>query len=188
MLGRLVAAMLGVAALCEWWDAAQADEVVSALPKANDITIFETSARIRQAWTEISFRGNRPKAWDQSFAPEFRASLRILTGLFEGKLEVGAAADRHAQLGFIDVDASRVDLQLGVNSGTWSYLAEWKLRDVFEPGFGDFITELDIYDLRVRKRFSAGLLDGLPNVARLVRQALATTAARPMSVAARYRA
>jgi predicted glycosyltransferase len=33
-----------------------------------------------------------------------------------------------------------------------------------------------------------GLLDGLPNVARLVQQALAETAPRPMSVAARYRA
>jgi len=33
-----------------------------------------------------------------------------------------------------------------------------------------------------------GLLDGLPNVARLVRKALAETAPRPMSVAARYRA
>src|SRR5262249_9993702 len=33
-----------------------------------------------------------------------------------------------------------------------------------------------------------GLLDGLPNVARLVSQALAETAPRPMSVAARYRA
>jgi predicted glycosyltransferase len=33
-----------------------------------------------------------------------------------------------------------------------------------------------------------GLLDGLPNVARLVRQALAETSPRPMSVAARYRA
>jgi predicted glycosyltransferase len=33
-----------------------------------------------------------------------------------------------------------------------------------------------------------GLLDGLPNVARLVRQALAETSPRPMSLAARYRA
>jgi predicted glycosyltransferase len=33
-----------------------------------------------------------------------------------------------------------------------------------------------------------GLLDGLPNVARLVQKALAETAPRPMSVAARYRA
>jgi predicted glycosyltransferase len=33
-----------------------------------------------------------------------------------------------------------------------------------------------------------GLLDGLPNVARLVRKALAETKPRPMSVAARYRA
>jgi predicted glycosyltransferase len=33
-----------------------------------------------------------------------------------------------------------------------------------------------------------GLLDGLPNVARLVRTALAETSPRPMSVAARYRA
>jgi predicted glycosyltransferase len=33
-----------------------------------------------------------------------------------------------------------------------------------------------------------GLLDGLPNVARLVEHALAETSPRPMSVAARYRA
>jgi predicted glycosyltransferase len=33
-----------------------------------------------------------------------------------------------------------------------------------------------------------GLLDGLPNVARLVRKALGETKPRPMSVAARYRA
>jgi hypothetical protein len=33
-----------------------------------------------------------------------------------------------------------------------------------------------------------GLLDGLANVARLVRQALAETKPKPMSVAARYRA
>ena len=55
----------------------------------------------------------------------------------------------------------RVELQLGINTGTWSYLAEWKPRDVFQPGFGDFIAELDTYDLRLRKRFSADLFDGL---------------------------
>ena len=161
MLGRLWSAALVVASFGVLPDPARADDVLPTAPSTMNLTTFEASSRVRFGWTELAFRGPRPKAWDGSVSPEFRASLRVLAGLFEGKVDIGALADRYEQLGFIDSDALRVELQLGINTGTWSYLAEWKPRDVFQPGFGDFIAELDTYDLRLRKRFSADLFDGL---------------------------
>ena len=163
MLGRLGAAALVVAAFATLHGTVRADEATLATPLSTNATILETSSRVRFGWTELAFRGNRPKAWDESFSPELRASLRVLAGIFEAKLEIGALADRYSRLGFIDADASRIELQIGINSGTWSCLAEWKPRDVFTPGFDDFLTELDTYDLRLRKRFSADLFEGLPS-------------------------
>jgi hypothetical protein len=131
-------------------------------PTPRDATIFETSARYRFAWTEIPFRPDRPKAWDERTGTEVRASLRVLAGLFEGKLEVGMMSDRSMNFGFVDSDVFRGDLQLGINSGAWSYLLEWKGRDIFEEGFGEFITGLNTYDLRVKRRFALDLFPDVP--------------------------
>ncbi len=153
----LVAAGLGVFAT-----GAIADELSTADAARRNATVFETSTRARFGWTEMAFRGDRPKAWDATESPEFRASLRFLAGIFEAKLEIGTLADRFAHFETIDANSLRGELQLGVNTGAWSYLAEWKPRDVFREGFGNFAVGLDTYDARVRHRFVANVFPDLP--------------------------
>ena len=162
MRGRFWPAALVVAGLGIIPNVARADELGRTEVAPSDAAVFETSARLRAGWTEIAFRGDRPKAWDESVSPEYRASLRVLAGLFEGKLEVGVQADRFTAFDFIDTDSLRGELQLGVNTGAWSFLVEWKPRDVFVPGFDDFLTGLNTYDLRVKNRFAASLFRDLP--------------------------
>ncbi len=141
---------------------AKAEEALVAGPVVTDTTIFETSARVRLGWSEIAFRGNRQKAWDATLSPELRASFRVLAGIFEGKIEAGVLSDHFAAFSDINTDSLRGELQLGVNTGAWSYLVEWKTRDVFEPGYDEFLTGLNTYDLRVKNRFAAGLFSDLP--------------------------
>lgn len=143
-------------------NAAAEDVVPPAELQRRDATILESSARLRLTWTEIAFRSNRPKAWDQIVAPEFRTSLRVLAGLFEGKVEIGAAGDRFAHFSDNSVDVMRGELQLGINTGDWSYLLEWKTRDVFELGYDDFMVGLNTYDARIRYRFTLDLIDDAP--------------------------
>ena len=157
-LAAFVVASAGVFAAC-----AEGDELLVASPARRDAITFETSARVRFVATEIAFRGDRPKAWDEIVSPEFRASLRILSGLFEGKLEVGALADRFAQYEIIDVDQVRGEAQLGLNTGAWSFLLEWKARNVFEPGLDEFIAGQNSYALRVRDRFALRGFADLPS-------------------------
>jgi hypothetical protein len=143
----LVAAALGTAT-------ASADDLPRPIePTRADVTTLETSLRLRSNWTEIAFRGKRPKAWDNIVSPEVRATLRVLEGLFEAKAEIGLASDNFTAHANNDVDALRGELGLGVNTGTWSYLVEWKTRDVFEPGYDDFLVGLNTYDARIRHRF-----------------------------------
>jgi hypothetical protein len=125
-------------------------------------TMFETSVRYRFAWTEIPFRRDLPKGWDEISGPEERIGIRVLSGMFEGKLEIGMISERFDTFSIVDADLFRGDAQLGVNIGAWSALVEWKGRDVFEPGFTEFITGLNIYDLRVRRRLTLDLFDGAP--------------------------
>jgi len=141
--------------------AAQADEAAPA-PSRPDATIFDTSARVRLAWTELPFRSNRPKGWDEIVAPEARAALRILAGLFEGKAEIIVAADRFAHFQDVNVDVLRSEVQLGVNTGAWSYLLEWRTRNIFEPGYDEFIIGQNFYAVRVRHRFPLAVFDDLP--------------------------
>lgn len=150
-LAALVAASLGI------MPSAQAGDFESS-PATPGLT-FETSARARLAWTEIAFRSNRPKAWDEISSPELRASLRLLSGLFEGKIELGAFADRYDHFESVDTDSLRAEVQFGINTGPWSALAEWKPRDVFQPGIGDFVVGLEMYDLRLRDRFALTMRD-----------------------------
>jgi len=131
-------------------------------PPAADATIFETSVRYRFAWTEIAFRRDVPKGWDEISGPETRIGGRVVSGMFEGKLEVGVISEHFDTFSAVDADVFRGDAQLGLNLGAWSALAEWKGRDVFEPGFGAFITGLNTYDLRVRRRLTLDLVDGGP--------------------------
>lgn len=141
---------------------ALADDVAAVAPKSTDSVLFETSTRVRLGWTEMAFRGNRPKAWDMTISPELRASLRVLEGLLEAKIEVGAWADHFDHFDSADINALRGDVQLGINSGTWSYLLEYKIREIFEPGYNDFVSDLETYDLRIRKRFAANLFADAP--------------------------
>ena len=156
-LVALVVAGLGTFSIC-----VRADDLSVADAVRHDITTLETSTRVHFGWTEIAFKGDRSKAWDEITSPEFRASLRVLAGLFEAKLEIDAFADRFAYFETIDTNSLRGELQLGVNTGAWSYLVEWKPRDVFREGFGDFAVGLNIYDVRLRDRFAANVFAGMP--------------------------
>lgn len=142
--------------------AAHAEDVAAVAPQSTGSLLFEASSRVRLGWTEIAFRGNRPKAWDETVSPELRSSLRLLDGLLEAKIEIGIWADHFARFEENDVDGLRGDLQLGVISGTWSTLIEYKIREIFEPGLEAFVADLETYDLRIRKRFAARLLGDMP--------------------------
>lgn len=162
MLGRIMLATLVVASISISLGTAGADDALSLVPKTTDAIVFESSARLRYGWSEIVLRGNAPKAWDESASPEFRASLRVLAGLFEGKLELGVVSDRFANLADIDTDSVRGELQLGINTGAWSYLMEWKPRNVLEPEFADLLARFNVYDVKVKHRFADELFSGLP--------------------------
>lgn len=163
MWGRWWQAACLAAAVCAVSPSgARAEDVVAVAPKSADGVLFETSARVRFGWTEMAFRGNRPKAWDATMTPELRASLRLLEGMFEAKIEIGAWADHFQHFDDVDVNAFRGDLQLGINAGTWSVLAEYKIREIFDPGYEEFVADLETYDLRIKKRFAADLFEGLP--------------------------
>jgi len=162
MLRRLVLATLAVASTSLLMGAARADDALVPVPKTTDAIVFEASARLGAGWSEIALGGNGPKAWDESVSPEFRASLRVLAGLFEGKLELGVVFDRFAHFADIDADSVRGELQLGINTGAWSYLAEWKPRNVLDPEFGDLRGRFNNYDVRVKHRFAGELFSGLP--------------------------
>ena len=131
------------------------------LKSGNSLTL-ESSFRTRFGWTEIAQRGSRPKAWDETVSPEARVSLKVLSGLFEGKLELGAVTDQFAHFDSSTNYSLRSDLQLGVNLGDWSIAGEWKGRDVFAYDNGDFLVGLNVYDLRVKRRFSSRMFAGLP--------------------------
>jgi len=162
MGGRQGLAALVVAGFAVFSTYARADELTVADAARPSVATFETSTRARFSWTEIAFRGDRPKAWDEITSPEFRASLRILAGLFEAKLEIGAIADRFARFETVDTNSLRGELQLGVNTGGWSYLLEWKPRDVFREGFANFVAGFETYDLRLRRRFTAAVFGDTP--------------------------
>jgi hypothetical protein len=162
MRGQFWCAAFVAASLSQNPTIACAGDALLAEPRVSDATIFETSTRLRLGWTEIAFRGDKPKAWDETLSPEFRASLRVLSGIFEGKIEIGALADRFTENKAISSDSLRGELQLGVSTTAWSCLAEWKPRDVFQPGFGDFLAGLNTYDVRVKNRFVADIFTGLP--------------------------
>jgi hypothetical protein len=153
----LVAVGFGVCA-----DALAQDASRSPTSLPTDTTIFETSVRYRFAWTEIPFRRDLPKGWDEVTGPEERIGIRVMSGMFEGKLEVGMISERFDTFSNVDADLFRGDAHLALNMGAWSTLIEWKGRDVFEPGFDEFITGINIYDLRVRRRFTLDLFGGAP--------------------------
>jgi hypothetical protein len=140
-------------------DALADERAPAALP---DATIFETSVRYRFAWTEIPFRRDLPKGWDEISGPEERIGVRVVSGMFEGRLEVGMISERFDTFSMVDADVFRGDAQLGLNVGAWSALIEWRGRDVFEPGFSEFITGLNTYDLRVRRRLTLDVIEGGP--------------------------
>lgn len=125
---------------------------------------MEASARVRLNWTEIAFRGNKPKAWDEITSPELRTVVRLQSGMFEGKLELAALGDLFDRHPSSNTRSLRAELQAGVVFGDWALLAEWKPRDVFAPGFDDFLVGLDAYDLKLRDRFSMTIVPGLTAV------------------------
>ncbi|MEQ1756588.1 MAG: hypothetical protein ABL973_20905 [Micropepsaceae bacterium] len=135
--------------------------VVQSAVAADSVTL-ESSARARFGWTEIAFRSDKPKAWDEIISPELRVSVKILSGLFEGRLELGALSDQFDRHETSSTNQIKAELQLGIRLGNWSILGEWKGRDTFSFEDHDFLVGLNVYDLRVRRRFVAPLFERLP--------------------------
>lgn len=129
---------------------------------SGDSLTIESSLRSKFAWTEIAQRSNKPKAWDEIISPESRISAKLLSGLFEGKLELGLLTDQFAHFDSSTSYSLKSELQLGIRLGNWSLLGEWKGRDVFAYDDDRFLVGLNTYDLRARHRFTAPLFDGLP--------------------------
>ena len=132
---------------------ASAEDLQGQLQTKSSISI-ESSLRTRLSWTEMAYRGNREKAWAEMISPEARVSLRLLSGILEGKVELGAVADDFVRFDLPSTDQLKAEVQLGLRLGDWSVLAEWKGRDTFIVG-------LNVYDLRVRNRFRTQLFDSL---------------------------
>lgn len=155
----------------KWGAAAVAAAVISAGPaRADDlqsqvqtksVLSLESSLRSRVSWTELAYRGNKDKAWAENISPEARVSLRLLRGIFEGKLELGAISDDFVGFDLPSTDHLKAEIQLGLRVGDWSVLAEWKGRNSFSHETQDFVVGLNIYDVRVRNRFQWRLLDSL---------------------------
>lgn len=139
---------------------ARADDLQSQVQTKSSLSL-ESSLRSRVTWTEIGYRSNKEKAWAEIISPEARVSFRLLRGIFEGKLELGAISDEFVQLDLPSTDHLRAELQLGMRIGDWSVLAEWKGRDSFSHDTGDFVVGLNVYDVRVRKRFPLRLFESL---------------------------
>jgi hypothetical protein len=142
-----------------------AEELTPLTPivRASDSLTFETSLRSKFGWTEIALRGDKPLAWDETVSPEARISAKLLSGLFEGKLELGVLTDQFAHFDAATSYSFKSELQLGIRLGSWSLLGEWKGRDVFAYDDGRFLVGLNAYDLRARHRFATSLFDGLPS-------------------------
>jgi hypothetical protein len=143
----------------------RAEELHPLTPVAigGDSLTFESSLRTKFGWTEIALRSNKPKAWDETVSPEARVSAKLLSGLFEGKLEFGILTDQFAHFDAATSYSLKSELQLGLRLGSWSVLGEWKGRDVFAYDDDRFLVGLNTYDLRARHRFAAALFDGLPS-------------------------
>jgi hypothetical protein len=136
-------------------------EDVQPFAAAQSTAILDVSTRARLNWTELAFRGDKPKAWDEITSPELRASIRLQSGMFEGKLEVATIEDLFGRHPASNTRSLRAELQAGIVFGNWAVLAEWKPRDIFAPGFDDFLVGLNSYDLKLRDRFSMALLPGM---------------------------
>ncbi len=140
---------------------ARAEDLQGQLQVKSSVSI-ESSLRSKFTWTEIAYRGNREKAWAEMFSPEARVSLRLLHGILEGKVELGAIADDFVRFDLASTDHLKAEVQMGLRLGDWSVLAEWKGRNSFSHESGDFVVGLNIYDVRVRNRFKSQLFETLP--------------------------
>jgi hypothetical protein len=165
--GRAIAIAFGLALwsllLSAGWVRAEDLHPLMPVTVAGNSLTIESSLRSKFAWTEIAQRSNKPKAWDEIISPEARISAKLLSGLFEGKLELGILTDQFAHFDSSTSYALKSELQLGVRLGSWSLLGEWKGRDVFAYDDDRFLVGLNTYDLRARHRFAASLFDGLPS-------------------------
>jgi len=162
-IGRAIAIAVGLM-LPTLLTSAHAEDLHPLAPVtvSGDSLTIESSLRSKFAWTEIAQRSDKPKAWDEIISPEARVSAKLLSGLFEGKLELGVVTDQFTHFDTSSSYSLKSELQLGVRLANWSILAEWKGRDIFAYEDGDFLAGLNTYDVRARHRFAAALFDGLP--------------------------
>jgi hypothetical protein len=161
-MGRWIRSAAAIAAVLTAFAAhSRADDAQPFAVAKQSSTTFEASTRVRLIWTEIAFRGNKPKAWDEITSPELRTSIRLQSGLFEGKLELASLEDLFARHPASNTRSLRAELQAGMVFDNWAVLAEWKPRDIFAPGFDDFLTGLNSYDIKLRDRFAMPLMPGM---------------------------
>lgn len=134
----------------------------AAEPAPDTVVILDTAIVSRFAWTEFVNFDDQPKAWDAITSPELDVSLRILAGMFEASVEVGAIADRFDHFESFNADSVRVSAVAGLSSTAWACYLEFEAFQIFEPGYGLFYFGLNTYDVRVDHRFAASIFAPLP--------------------------
>lgn len=131
-------------------------------PAPGTVVIMDTSIVSRFGWTELANFDDQPQAWDAIMSPELDVSLRVLAGMFEASVEVGAIADRFEHFESFDADSIRVSAMAGFSTPAWACYLEFETFQIFEPGYGLFYIGLNTYDVRVDHRFVASIFPTLP--------------------------
>jgi hypothetical protein len=125
------------------------------LPKGNQS--LELSLRDKWQWTDIVFRGDRPKTEDRISSPEIRAVWRGLWQSLEAKIEIAAIGDRYLDQVQLDQDTFRAEMQIGAPCGKWTCMLEWRPRYGYREGFGEPIVRINYGGVKFRRRFSLDL-------------------------------
>lgn len=181
MIGGLSCAAIAAAVLLclsqpSFGEDLQPTPVVS---KQGDFVSIETSLRSRFGWTELAFRGDRPKEWEEMMSPEARLTLRVLNGWFEGKVEVGGLTDEFREFHSNNSYGLKAEVQLGVRIGDWSVQGEWRGRNNFNLETEDFVVGINSYGVRVKRRASEQLVSGLSSAQLQLSVATGYSAALP---------
>lgn len=134
---------------------------VSAEEVAAPRVVVEASQSVHAWWTELAYFDDSPKAWDGAVSPEFMAALRLISGPWELRVEVGAVADRFTHFQEFDDDSLRAALALTWTQDNWTLDIDWEGYDVFSPGVETFYVGFFTYEASVIRSMSASIIDGL---------------------------
>lgn len=126
-----------------------------------DGAILEASQSVHVWGTELAYFDDSPKAWDDAVSPEFMAAVRLMSGPWEARIEVGALADRFTHFEDFDADSLRAAFALTWTKDNWILDIDWEGFDVFSPGIETFYVGFFTYEASVTRLMSASLIEGL---------------------------